>query len=98
MWGDGSTTESSGGGQTLYNNSSNIDNSSTRREYYEMTKLSQQETKVENRPVREKTGSVDATEPTATESSSRRGYWHLLSAFRTTKKDSASQSETHLTA
>lgn len=80
--------------ETLYNGN----NGSTRREYYEVTEPSQQEKRLKTPPVHKKTVSLEGTEATATESSSRRGYWDLMSVFRTTKKDSASRSETHLTS
>ena len=93
IWGNRSTTEPLRS-ETLHNGN----NGSTRREYYEMTEPSQQERRLENPPVHKKPGSIEATAATATESSSRRGYWDLMSVFRTTRKDSASQSETHLTS
>ncbi len=72
-----------------------------------MTEPSQQENELEIGPggaitaesshlaAHNREGSVEATEITATEPSSRRGYWDMMSLFRSTKKDSTSQSGTY---
>lgn len=46
-------------------------------------------------PAHDSEGSVEATVTTATKPSSRRGYWDMMSLFRSTNKDSTSQSGTY---
>lgn len=72
-----------------------------------MTELSQEENQLENIPRSVIAGEfsrlpalntesfAEATETTATESSSRRGYWDMMSVFRSTNMDSTSQSGTY---
>ena len=75
-----------------------------------MTEPSQQENQLENvadgiitgefsdLPAHNGEGSVEATETTATKPSSRRGYWDVMSLFRSTNKDSTSRSGTYLSS
>ena len=72
-----------------------------------MTEPSQEENQLENIPpgniaseffplsAHNREGSVEATETTATKPSSRRGYWDLMSLFRSTNRDSTGQSGTY---
>ena len=46
-------------------------------------------------PAHNREGMVEATDTTVTKPSSRRGYWDMMSLFRSTNKDSASQSGTY---
>ena len=72
-----------------------------------MTDPSQEESQLENipggittaefshHPVRDREGFVEATETTTIKPFSRRGYWDMMSLFRSTNKDSPSQSGTY---
>ena len=83
-----------------------IDNSvATRRDYYEMGEISNQESEPETtsgdltsvmtsqHPLHKKQGPVQAT---VSESASRGGYWDVLSIFRSTNQNSTQRSETNL--
>lgn len=72
-----------------------------------MTESSQEENQLENPPgsiiasessqlpAHDREELVEATETAATKPSSRHGYWDMMSLFRSTNKDSTSQSETY---
>ncbi|KAL2050957.1 hypothetical protein ABVK25_008856 [Lepraria finkii] len=98
IWGNQSSTEHPGS-ETLIDNTS-----STRRDYYELTEHSHQGSKLETitgditsdglsqLPAHKKEGPVEAT---ASEQSSRQGYWDIMSIFRSTNKDTTNQSKTY---
>ena len=72
-----------------------------------MTESSQEDNQLENilggmtagefshLPAHDREGLVEATEPTAAKPSSRRGYWDMMTLFRSTNRDSTIQSGTH---